>query len=222
MNPVYFALDTDSVAQATRWVSEVGDLVGGLKVGLELWCAVGPLTAKEIVRGHDWFLDLKLHDIPRTVSRAIRAVVPLEPTFLTIHQSGGEAMMGAAVRAATDAAQEFGVRRPKLLAVTTLTSLPAKLDTVARQGYKARACGVDGIVCPPHAVATARDELGKDCILVVPGIRLNQVADDDQTQIATPKVARESGADILVIGRPITTADDVRRAAEEIQQNLNS
>ncbi|MDE2199976.1 MAG: orotidine-5'-phosphate decarboxylase, partial [Rhodospirillales bacterium] len=173
------------------------------------------------------FLDLKLHDIPNTVAGAVRAVLPLRPHMLTLHASGGAAMIAAA----RDAAAAAGSARPRLLAVTVLTSLDAAAlnetgiaggprQQVLRLARLALAHGADGLVCSAHEVAMLRDAFGPGPVLVVPGIRPAGAPTGDQARTMTPREAAAAGADWLVVGRPITAAADPAAAAAAIAAEL--
>lgn len=231
-SPVYCALDTTDPAQATRWAGQLAGVVGGLKLGLEFFCANGPAGLRQAAAGGlPLFLDLKLHDIPNTVAGAMRAVVPLAPAITTIHAGGGLAMMRAAVDAAADAAARHGVARPKVVAVTVLTSLDeadltamgvrdAPATQVRRLAALAQQAGCDGVVCSPQEVADLRALCGPDFTLVVPGIRPAGAAVGDQKRVLTPRRAVDLGADVLVIGRPITEAADPAAAARAIHAEI--
>jgi orotidine-5'-phosphate decarboxylase len=219
MNPVFVALDTVDRGRARTLADAVRPHVGGLKLGLEFFCANGPDAVREVAGATPLFLDLKLHDIPNTVAGAVRAVMPLAPAFLTLHAGGGPAMLRAAVEAAAGAV--------KLLGVTVLTSLDgADLDRVGQRGPVldqarrlaglAREAGLAGIVCSPHEIAALRAELGSGFLLVVPGIRPAGAGAGDQKRVMTPREALAAGADHLVIGRPITAAADPAAAARRI------
>jgi orotidine-5'-phosphate decarboxylase len=231
-NPVFCALDTTDTAEAVRLARQLSGLVGGLKLGLEFHTANGADGVRAVAEtGLPIFLDLKFHDIPNTVAGAVRSVVRLAPALTTLHAIGGAEMMKAAVDAAGDAAAKLGVARPKLLAVTVLTSmgqaeLPgigvegSVLDQVKRLAALAVSAGVDGIVCSPHEVDHLRALLGSGVTLVIPGIRPAWAAANDQKRVLTPKEAVAKGADFLVIGRPITAAADPAEAAKRIQDEL--
>jgi orotidine-5'-phosphate decarboxylase len=174
-----------------------------------------------------FFLDLKLHDIPNTVAGGIRAVVELEPTYITLHVQGGRAMLQAAVAEAAGQAARLGVTRPKLLGVTVLTSLdrsdleatgvPADpSDQVLRLAALAQQSGLDGVICSPLEIAALRAACGPDFVLMVPGIRPVGSDANDQKRAMTPRQAVDLGATHLVVGRPIYKADDPRGAAEAI------
>jgi orotidine-5'-phosphate decarboxylase len=200
------------------------------KLGLELFCAEGPSALaplKELDK--NIFLDLKLHDIPRTVANAVRSASQHGVQMLTLHAGGGSAMLAAAV----EAAAEFGEFRPRLLAVTVLTSLDRgdlqelgvsrePREQVLALGRLAIAAGVDGLVCSPQEVGALRRELGPGPLLVTPGIRLPADSVGDQKRIATPADAARDGASHLVIGRPITAAPDPLAALERIRADLDA
>jgi orotidine-5'-phosphate decarboxylase len=179
------------------------------------------------------FLDIKLHDIPNTVAGAIRSVTALEPQFITLHAAGGSEMMLAARAAAEEEAKRLGLRRPKLLAVTVLTSLDdhdlsrigvsAQVeDQVLNLAALAQVSGMDGIVCSPHEVARVRSACGPDFTLMVPGVRPSWSPAQDQKRILSPKEAVSVGADYIVIGRPITQAPDPAVSARNISLEMAS
>ena len=242
-NPVYCAVDTVDLAQAARLIRSVAGgarpAVGGIKLGLEFFLAHGApgvryaFPAPVRATGVGFFLDLKLHDIPNTVAGGIRAVVELEPTFVTLHTAGGAAMMKAAAETAAAEARRLGVARPKLLGVTVLTSLDrSDLEATGvssepgaqavRLAALARASGLDGVVCSPHEIAALREACGKEFVLMVPGIRPAGSASGDQKRVMTPKQAVALGANHLVIGRPITEAADPDSAAQAIARDLEA
>jgi orotidine-5'-phosphate decarboxylase len=236
-NPVYCAIDTVDLAEAAGLIRQVAEgprpAVGGIKLGLEFFLAHGAAGVRyafpEPVRltGIGFFLDLKLHDIPNTVAGGIRAVVDLAPTYITLHAAGGKAMMRAAVEETGAQALKRGVRRPKLLGVTVLTSLDdsdlvatgiagESSDQARRLAVLARDCGLDGVICSPHEIGPLRKACGADFVLMVPGIRPAGSASGDQKRVMTPRKAIEAGASHLVVGRPISQAPDPRAAAEAI------
>lgn len=231
-NRVYVALDTTDVLQATALAAALRGLVGGVKLGLEFFVANGPAGIEAVSGlGMPVFLDLKLHDIPNTVAGAMKGVARLAPRYTTIHAAGGFAMMKAAVDAARAEAQLAGRLPAKVLAVTILTSIDqaamesvgfqgSVLDQVRRLAVLAQAAGVDGIVCSPHEVETVRTVVGPDLTLVVPGIRPPWAEPGDQKRVMTPREAVARGADILVIGRPITAAVHPAEAARRIVEEL--
>jgi len=232
-SPVYVALDTTDVAQAAALATSLKGLVAGVKLGLEFFTACGPKGIEAVSDlGLPVFLDLKLHDIPNTVAGAMKGIAKLAPRLTTIHASGGFAMMKAAMDAAREGAAKANRPATKVLAVTVLTSLDQEamgavgfggsvLDQVKRLAVLAQAAGVDGLVCSPHEVETVRNVVGPDMTLVVPGIRPAWAEVGDQKRFMTPKEALTRGADLLVIGRPITDAavpaDAARRIAEELK-----
>lgn len=229
---VFCALDTTDPGQADRWAVQLAGLVGGLKLGLEFFCANGPGAIRQVsTSGMPLFLDLKLHDIPNTVAAAMRAIVPLAPAITTVHAGGGLSMMRAAVEAAAETADKLGIERPRVVAVTVLTSIDAAelagigvpdgtAAQVRRLALLARQAGCDGVVCSPHEVAELRALCGPDFTLVVPGIRPAGAALGDQKRVLTPRQAVERGADVLVIGRPITAAADPLAAARAINTEI--
>ena len=225
---IFCAIDTAKFDDALRLAEGLAGAVGGVKLGKEFFTAHGPEgVARLAATGHRIFLDLKFHDIPNTVAGAVRAAAALGCAMLTVHASGG----GAMLRAAVAAADEAGEGRPAILAVTVLTSLEDEdlfevgqagpvSGQVSRLGALAGLCDVDGLVASPLEVAALRRELGKDMTLVVPGVRPRWADDDDQKRVMTPAEALAAGADYLVIGRPITRADDPPAAARRIVEDI--
>lgn len=227
-NPIFVALDTPDLGRALEIAHAVKPHVGGLKVGLEFITALGPDAVQQVIDvGLPVFADTKFHDIPNTVKGASRAIAGLGVAMFNIHASGGLAMM----HAARDAAAESETR-PKVLAVTVLTSLedgdlqmvgqewPAK-DQVLKLATLAKVGGLDGVVCSAHEIAAVRAACGPDFLLVIPGIRPAGAEVADQRRIMTPREAMKAGADILVIGRPITEAKDPAAAAHAIAEDLS-
>lgn len=227
------ALDTINVDEATALARTVKPYVGGVKLGLEFFGANGPDGFKEIAKADsNLFLDLKLHDIPNTVAKAVRSLMPLRPSIMTIHTAGGPAMMAAAASAASEAAEIEGCVRPIIVGVTILTSLDDEdlnavgyqnkvADQVVKMAKLAKNSGLDGVVCSPHEISLIKEACGNDFKLVVPGIRPAGSAKGDQKRIMTPFEAVKLGADYLVIGRPITGADDPADAARLIAEEIN-
>jgi len=227
-SPLCVALDTPDLDRARALLREVGDAVGMVKVGMELFYAHGATGYGAIAaEGAPVFLDLKLHDIPNTVAGGLAALMRLDPppAMVNVHAGGGPAMMRAASRAAGGCC--------KVIAVTVLTSLAE--EDLAEIGFDrarpaealavnlarlAQACGLDGVVCSPVDLAAIRAACGRDFLTVVPGLRPSDSAVGDQKRVATPAQARAAGADILVIGRPITAAPDPGRAARDILASL--
>ncbi len=232
-NPVFCALDTTDLAHAQRLVRMLSGNIGGIKLGLEFYSAHGPVGVRAIGElGQPVFLDLKLHDIPNTVKSAVRALLPLKPAIMTVHLQGGSAMLEAAVEAAREGAENLGFERPKVVGVSVLTSLDQsdlkrmnvekKLqDHVVDLAQMGLAAGLDGIVCSPREISVVRAACGNDFILVVPGVRPVNDSSDDQKRTLTPAEAYKAGADILVIGRPITMAEDPKAVVEEIVGSLS-
>lgn len=222
-NPIYVAIDTPDLGRARILAKAVKRHAGGLKLGLEFFAANGPAGVNEIAHfGLPIFLDLKLHDIPNTVAKAIQALRPLEPAVLTVHGAGGRAMLEDAKAAAPAST--------KVVAVTVLTSLDEDdlaatgvngnpHDQVERLAILAKSAGLDGIVCSGNEVKSTRKAWGSG-FLVVPGIRPagNNLA--DQKRVMTPRKAMDSGASILVIGRPVTGAADPDAALRAIAATL--
>jgi orotidine-5'-phosphate decarboxylase len=219
-SPIAVALDTSDLASALRWVTAAAPSVSTAKIGLELFCAEGGIAVEKVRASTDLdiFLDLKLHDIPATVAGAARAVAPLSPTYLTVHASGGPAMIAAAAEALPET---------KIAAVTILTSLSADdLDllgiggppetAVVRLARLAVEAGARALVCSPREVAPVRAAVGASVILITPGVRAAGTSTDDQARIATPAQALADGADLIVVGRPITGAVDPGEAAAAI------
>jgi orotidine-5'-phosphate decarboxylase len=231
VNPIFCAVDTADLPKAQKLAEQLVGKVHGLKLGLEFFMANGVAGYQSIAKtGLPIFLDLKLHDIPNTVASALKPLLLLlQPAYMTIHTSGGPAMM----RMAAEAAAKSGVSRPKLLGVTVLTSLDAgdlaavgqDKDTaqqVTRLARLAKESGLDGVICSPEEVKILRLALGPDFILMVPGIRPAWAASNDQKRIMTPREAVDAGATYLVIGRPITGADNPGDAAKRIMEDLTA
>lgn len=229
---IFCALDTTSVGEAVALAETLKGTIGGVKLGLEFFCAAGPTGFEAVAKtGMPIFLDLKFHDIPNTVAGAIRSVMPLAPKILTIHTQGGPEQLRRAADMATEAAITCNVTKPWVVGVTILTSLDdADLsaigvndpvtDQVARLAALANDSGLDGMVCSPKEITLARAATHPDFKLIVPGIRPAGSAVGDQKRVMTPLDAVSAGADVLVIGRPITTADDPAEAARAIAASL--
>jgi orotidine-5'-phosphate decarboxylase len=224
VKPIFVAIDTPDLGRALKIAEAVRGHAGGVKLGLEFFSAHGPAGIQRVAElGLPMFLDLKLHDIPNTVAKAVRALAPLQPAILTVHAAGGQAMLSAAKAAAPVAT--------KVVAVTVLTSLDeadlactgvnsAPSDQVVRLSMLARDSGVDGIVCSGAEVAIVRG-LWPEGTLVVPGVRPKGAEVADQKRVVTPREAFEDGASVIVIGRPITGAPDPARALMDIEASLS-
>ncbi len=231
-NPIIVAIDTTDVEDASRLVGELKDSVGGIKLGLEFFTAngaagVGRITEQQV----PVFLDLKFHDIPNTVAKAIKATAGINTFMMTVHTAGGRAMLQAAIDASNEVSYVTGKERPLIIGVTVLTSLDqADLhmigvkdnvhDQVLRLADLAQSCGLDGVVCSPYEISLIRKQCGHDFTLVVPGIRPEGSDKGDQKRVMTPKEAIAKGADYLVIGRPITESSTPQLAASAIAKTL--
>jgi orotidine-5'-phosphate decarboxylase len=223
MNPIFVAIDTPDLDRATKIAIAVRNQAGGVKLGLEFFSAQGPAGISRIAQvGLPVFLDLKLHDIPNTVAKAVAALAPLKPAILTVHAAGGRAMLTAAKAAAS--------ATTRVVAVTVLTSLDdadladagvaaSASDQVLRLARLARESGVDGIVCSGAEVAAAK-AAWPESFLVVPGVRTEGNAVGDQKRVVTPRQAVADGASIIVIGRPIPQASDPAAAIREIAASM--
>lgn len=224
MSPIFVALDTQDVHRAAAIAREVGGIAAGVKLGLEFFCANGDEGVLRIAE-HETpvFLDLKLHDIPNTIDKAVRALAHLQPAILTVHAAGGRAMMAAAKAAAPP--------QTKVVGVTVLTSLDgddlrsigvdgSPQAQVERLAALAREAGLDGIVCSGAEVAAAK-KAWPDGYFVVPGVRPAGAEVGDQKRVVTPAEAVADGASALVIGRPITGASNPRRAIMDIAASLS-
>jgi orotidine-5'-phosphate decarboxylase len=228
-NPVFVALDTPDLKKALAIANAVKPYVGGLKVGFEFMTALGPSAVREIVAvGLPVFTDTKFHDIPNTVGAAAREIAKLGAAIFNVHASGGEAML----HAAADEARAVNPQM-KIIAVTVLTSMDdADLEAVGQRGPAAeqvvrlakltKRCGLDGVVCSSREIGPIRQACGRDFQLVVPGIRPAGGDLADQKRVMTPAEAARAGANILVIGRPITGATDPAAAARAIAEELSA
>lgn len=229
---IFVALDSMRLEDLVASTRELKGAVGGIKIGKEFFTACGPAGVRELLKEElPLFLDLKFHDIPNTVAGAVRAATALTPFMLNVHAAGGAAMLRAAADAATEGAANQGCTRPLVLGVTVLTSLNdadlqatgvsgAVTDQVKRLAALSQENGLDGVICSGVEIETLRAQCGPDFKLVVPGIRPDWAAANDQKRILTPRAAIQKGADFLVIGRAITTASDPVGAAQRIAQEL--
>ncbi len=234
------ALDFDSLKTALKFAQQVADLVGMFKIGSQLFTAAGPAAVKEIsALGPGIFLDLKFHDIPNTVAGAVLASAAMTGVQLVnVHALGGTAMLHAAAQAIS-AGVPMGADRPRLIAVTVLTSMDAKAirevgvggppkTRVVKLAKLAKSAGVDGVVASVQEARAIRKACGRDFLIVTPGVRPATKSDaaagksDDQARTATPTEAIKAGADFLVVGRPITAAPDPRAAAQAIVDEISS
>jgi len=228
LSPLILALDTTDLARGIEIAVEVKEYVDIVKVGLQLFSAEGPGAVRGLrEEGLEVFLDLKLNDIPNTVASACLALCELEPLMLTLHAMGGQETMMFARRAVGERCEEAGLRRPQLIGVTVLTSLDLQAlekigvsgpvdEEVLRLARLVRESGLDGLVTSPLETQSVRRAVGEEIVLITPGVRLAGVNKDDQKRVATPGEAVRAGADFLVVGRPIYTAEEPRKAAAEI------
>jgi orotidine-5'-phosphate decarboxylase len=233
-NPIFVALDVPTEEAALGLVHELAPAVGGFKIGSELFTSAGPQIVQSVrATGAAVFLDLKFHDIPNTVAKAVASAVKLDVQMLTVHTSGGGEMMRAAEQSAQAAAQAAGRPAPLVLGVTVLTSMdgatlnelgwkPDVGKQVERLAELAVKSGLRGLVCSPLEIARLRQILPEETQLITPGIRTGAEKADDQRRTLTPKQAMEAGANWLVIGRPIYAAPNPRQAAEAIASSLTS
>jgi len=231
-NPIIVALDLPTAEQAIALAEQVAPVVGAFKIGKELFTAVGPDIVRRIrATGANVFLDLKFHDIPNTVAKAVASAVRLDVQMLTIHASGGSEMMRAAEESAQKTAAQAGLNAPLVLGVTVLTSSDANTlaeigcepnpgKQVERLAKLAVSSGLRGLVCSPLEIAQLRQILPASVQLVTPGIRTGAEKADDQKRTLSPREAMDAGASWLVIGRPITAAPNPREAAEKILASL--
>ena len=228
------ALDVSTMDAMKEIVTSLDDAVSFYKVGMELFYAEGEQTVRYLQeQNKQVFLDLKLHDIPNTVAHGVSSLTRLGANLITMHGQGGPVMMKAAVKAARETAEQLGVKRTKLLAITVLTSfddeawtstggqLPIS-DQVIRLAKLAKECGMDGVVCSALEAKMIREACGDDFLIVTPGIRPSFAATDDQKRIATPASALQDGASRLVIGRPITQAENPREAVRLIIEEMEN
>lgn len=231
-NPIIAALDVPNAEAALKLAEQIAPAVGAFKIGKELFVAAGPDIVKKIrATGAAVFLDLKFHDIPNTVAKAVASATRLDVQMLTIHTSGGSEMMRAAEKSAQETALQAGLNAPLVLGVTVLTSHDN--STLAEIGFQSNVghqvkrlaqlavkSGLRGLVCSPLEIADLREILPSHVQLVTPGIRTGAEKSDDQKRTLTPKEAIAAGANWLVIGRPIYAAENPRAAAEKILESL--
>jgi len=229
-----FALDADSLNQALEWVELLWKDVDGFKVGAQFFTRVGLAAVKLIQEAQSKvFLDLKFHDIPFTVEEAAYETARMGVWMFNVHASGGTEMMKAAARGAEQGAKEIGQTRPKIVAVTVLTSL-ADAD-IAEMGHNesmekltvrlarlALDAGLDGVVASPKEAAFLRKELGKNFLIISPGIRFEPARHDDQKRVSGPAEAMQAGANYLVVGRPIREAKDPVKMAQLLKKEIQA
>lgn len=217
---VIIACDFPTAEATLDFLSRFGELRPFVKIGMELYYGAGPeIVARLRERGHKIFLDLKLHDIPNTVKKAMRVLAAQDIDMVNVHAAGTKEMMAAALEGLAEGTPK-GRERPKLIAVTQLTSTsPEALrdqllidtpmeQTIARYALNAKEAGLDGVVCSPLEAAAVKETCGEDFLAVTPGIRYPSSQADDQSRVTTPARAREIGSDFIVVGRPITAAPD--------------
>jgi len=231
-NPIIAALDVPSAERALKLAKEIAPVVGGFKIGSELFTSAGPDIVKKIrATGTSVFLDLKFHDIPNTVAKAVASATRLDVQMLTIHTSGGLEMMRAAEASAQQTASQAELNAPLVLGVTVLTSSDSRTlaeigceadmgKQVSRLAQLAVKAGLRGLVCSPLEIVALRMILPAHIQLVTPGIRTGAEKADDQKRTLTPREAMDAGANWLVIGRPIYAAENPRAAAEKILESL--
>lgn len=225
---VIIACDFPDKESVMAFLDKFGDVRPFVKIGMELFYGAGPDIVRELHRrGHKVFLDLKLHDIPNTVRKAMRVLAAHDIDMVNVHAAGTREMMAAAVKGLEEGTPE-GRRRPLLLAVTQLTSTsPEALrdqllidrpmpDTIAHYARNAQEAGLDGVVCSPLEASIVKDNCGDGFMTVTPGIRYPDAAGDDQSRVTTPARAREIGSDYIVVGRPVTAAPDPVAAYQRI------
>jgi orotidine-5'-phosphate decarboxylase len=228
-NKILIALDVSSPAKALGLVRELHDSVGMFKVGSQLFMCGGPEIVHDIIKsGGKVFLDLKFHDIPNTVLHATVEAAKLGVSMMTIHASGGRAMMQAVSK---EMHEQFGARRPIVVAVTVLTSFDTRAlfeiglerpleEQVQRLAMFAQECGVDGVVCSPREIGAVRKSVNPDFKIVTPGIRMPDQSTNDQQRIATPHEAIAAGADYIVVGRAVTDDPDPREAMQQLVASI--
>lgn len=231
-NPIIAALDVPTAEQALKLAEQLASAVGAFKIGKELFVAAGPDIVKRIrATGANVFLDLKFHDIPNTVAKAVASATRLDVQMLTIHTSGGTEMMHAAEKSAHDTAATLNRQPPLVLGVTVLTSMNSNTlgeigcesnvgHQVERLATLAVTAGLRGLVCSPLEIAALRQILPAHVQLVTPGIRTGAEKADDQKRTLTPKDAMTAGANWLVIGRPIYASENPRASAEKILESI--
>ena len=233
-NPIFCAIDTPSLVVARDLLAGIKPYIGGLKVGLEFFCANGIAGVQELNKNSDLplFLDLKFYDIPNTVAATVNVISAISPSIINVHASGGRRMMESAREAASKSAQAMGGTRPLVFGVTVLTSISSdeldeigvfgsSQDMVLQLASLAKTAGLDGVVCSPHEVRQIKEACGTDFKIITPGVRPLWAQKDDQKRVMTPSLALAEGADYLVVGRPITGADNPILAAQKIAREID-
>ena len=227
------ALDVEDIKEAKKLVDELSPYIGTFKVGLQLFCGYGLEIVNYIKeKNSDFFLDVKLHDIPNTVEKASYNVIKNGANFFNVHATGGIEMMKAAKKGALEAAQKYNKKKPLVLAVTVLTSISQDVlsnelsntksveDFVIQLAKNARTAGLDGVVASAKELRAIKREVGEDFIVLTPGIRPAWSSKDDQQRIATPSSAIADGADFIVLGRAVTKAEDKIEAMKKIYEEI--
>ena len=227
------ALDVEEIEEAKKLVDELSPYIGTFKVGLQLFCGYGLEIVNYIKdKNADFFLDVKLHDIPNTVEKASYNVIKNGANFFNVHATGGIEMMKAAKKGAMEAALKYNRKKPLVLAVTVLTSISQEVlsnelsnnktveDFVIQLAKNAKLAGLDGVVASAKELKAIKREVGDDFIVLTPGIRPAWSAKDDQQRIATPSSAIADGADFIVLGRAVTKAQDKVEAMKKIYQEI--
>ena len=232
--PLIIALDVDNIDHSLALTDKIGSYAGGFKVGMQLYYSAGQEIMRLLrERNLPVFADLKLHDIPNTVAGASRALTRQGASIINVHASGGKAMMQAAAGAVREESAKAGIVRPKVLAVTVLTSIDQQVflqemghtgairDQVVRWARLAQEAGLDGVVASPLEIAAIREACGAGFIILTPGIRPAGSALNDQKRTLTPGEAMQQGATYLVVGRPVTAASDPVAAVKEIMHEID-
>ncbi len=226
-NPIYCAIDTSHVDDAVKIIQDIAPYVGGIKLGLEFFTSCGVDGVEKLAKyGLPLFIDLKLHDIPNTVKKSLRNILSLKPKYATLHVSGGSDMIEACISLKREVNS-----KTNLIGVTVLTSfdddslnkvgihesLGQHVENLTKLAFN---CGIDGIVCSPHEIERVKETYGSKLKLIVPGIRNNADRSDDQKRTLSAREAIDLGADVIVIGRPITSAESPAIAAKTIYHSL--
>ena len=232
-NKLVLALDVEDIDVAKCLTAELSPYIGTFKVGLQMFCGYGLEIIDYIKeKNADFFLDVKLHDIPNTVQKASYNVVKNGANFFNVHASGGIEMMKAAKTGALEACKKYGKKPPKILAVTLLTSISEEIlknelknnlspkDFVIQMAKNAKMAGLDGVVASVKELKFIKEELGEDFVVLTPGIRPKWTATNDQKRVATPSEAIALGADYIVLGRAVTSADDKIEAIEKVYKEI--